>query len=202
MITTRTQQWQAKSTIYECKYADFEISDLRVLGHRVVRGRKNPLHYGLARRLKRTRRASKLTRQRLAVLAGISHSTVAEIEDGQQVPGISVVVRIAAALNVSASSLAFSGSSAAPAVPCASVELIGSRLTRLRTARGFSRKALARAVGLSDTAIRHSEEGRHLPGLETIEQLARVLGAAPGWLAFGEGEPPEVPTTTTELSSQ
>ena len=34
-----------------------------------------------------------------------------------------------------------------------------------------------------------------IPSLETIEGLAKVMGSTPGWLAFGEGEPPDDPAT-------
>lgn len=38
-----------------------------------------------------------------------------------------------------------------------------------------------------------------VPDLHTIEGIAKVLGTTPGYLAFGEGEPPNDPMTPTAM---
>ena len=56
-------------------------------------------------------------------------------------------------------------------------------------------KALDRRPPTSSTVSRWFTEA--VPDLQTIEAIARVLGVPAGWLAFGEGEPPDDPATAT-----
>jgi len=63
---------------------------------------------------------------------------------------------------------------------------MGSRLAAIRTERGETKAALARAVGLSPSTVADIESGAQT-GVDVLESLAKVLGVSPAWLAFGEG---------------
>lgn len=64
------------------------------------------------------------------------------------------------------------------------------RLRRTRKAQELSIAGLAEKAGLAHTTIRNIEEGRRMPGVDTVEMLARALGVDPRWLAYdGTPEP-------------
>jgi transcriptional regulator with XRE-family HTH domain len=50
---------------------------------------------------------------------------------------------------------------------------------------------LARRARVSPTTVSDIEKARQSPALNITERLARALGVAPEWLAFGVGEAPE-----------
>lgn len=66
---------------------------------------------------------------------------------------------------------------------------LASRLKQLRTERGYSRSNLSAAAGLTNRVVGYIEQQERIPRISTVARLARVLGVAPGWLAFGLGEP-------------
>ncbi|MBK9350410.1 MAG: helix-turn-helix transcriptional regulator [Sulfuritalea sp.] len=47
----------------------------------------------------------------------------------------------------------------------------------------MSIRALARAAGLTDTAVRSTETGASMPSIATVEAFAIALGVSTGWLA-------------------
>lgn len=59
----------------------------------------------------------------------------------------------------------------------AALSQIGSRLTRLREARGWTRARLATEAGISSGYISLVENGFRLPSLETAVLLPELLGA-------------------------
>ena len=176
----------------------------------VVRGQKNPLHFGLPARLKTTRLAVELSQRSLATAADLSSTVVMYIERGRA-PTLDTVEQLAAALGVTACWLAYGaegplpfqqkrpqaerpaeGPQAAPGgadgpLACEGLPL---RLRPARGARGPARRALARAAELSTTAISSIEIKGSLPNVATAEKLAAALGCSPCWLAYGEGEGP------------
>jgi len=158
----------------------------------MVSGRKNPLFFGLASRLKLARRQAGLKRLPLAQRAGLATATARDVELGTRLPTVATVARIAVALGVSASWLAYGIGETENQDPSQSTDGLGSRLTALRAERGLSRTALARLCELSPRAITKIEAGGQ-SGVEVIESLAKQLGVSPGWLAYGVG-PQEVPT--------
>ncbi len=161
----------------------------------VVRGRRNPLHLGLASRLKRARSAACLSYDTLAKAAGVQHpNTVFQLErKPDHVPRCDTVERVAYALGLSPAFLAY-GIEADASQPTDGLrcEGVASRLRETRTARGLTMRALARAAGLTDTAVRSTETGASMPGIATVEAFAIALGVSPGWLAYGLG-PMELP---------
>ena len=66
-------------------------------------------------------------------------------------------------------------------------ESMRNRLLAVRANRGLTRTEVARSAGVSNDTIRHVEEGRTLPGVDTAEKLARALGLDPRWLVYGAG---------------
>ena len=62
---------------------------------------------GLGARLFQTRREAGLGLIRLGKLAGVSHSTIGDIEKGRQLPAVDTVERLARALKVRPEWLAF-----------------------------------------------------------------------------------------------
>jgi transcriptional regulator with XRE-family HTH domain len=70
---------------------------------------------------------------------------------------------------------------------------LGQRLRDARLEAAYRRGAelsqteVARALGVSGTALGSWEAGQREPTLETIYQLAALYKKAPGWLAYGEG---------------
>ena len=62
----------------------------------------------------------------------------------------------------------------------------GKRLAKVREDAGFTQSSLARAVGLSQSAISQIEAGERNPSYETIRQLAEAMNLSPAYLVGGE----------------
>ena len=160
----------------------------------MVRGRKNPLFMGLASRLKTARKTAALNRQAVTQRAKLSDvSAVLGMEQGQRIPRLDTVERVAYGLGLSPAFLAYGIESEADlpteGLRCKGVAL---RLRQTRMHHGLSVLALATAAGLSHTAVGNVERGT-MPGLDTAEALAVALGVSPAWLAYGLG-PMELPS--------
>lgn len=157
----------------------------------VIRGRRNPIHYGLPKRLRAAREAAGIAPARLSLDAGLAKDTVFRIDAGR-VPLLDTVERLAQVLKISPCILAYNVY-AAPleggALACAAV---GQRLLQARTARGFSRNALGKLSGLSHTALGNIEDKGHMPSVGTVEALAKALRCDPCWLAYGAGAEPDL----------
>lgn len=150
----------------------------------MVRGRKNPRHFGLSVRLRQAREQSGLKKSPLAERAGVAAATERDIESGARLPNVSTVVRLAAALNVSPGWLAY-GIGDVDIACVTTTQGMGARLQASRTQQGISKAALARLVSLSPTALANIESGAQ-SGVDVVEALAKVLGVSPAWLAFGQ----------------
>ncbi len=168
----------------------------------MVRGRRNPLYTGLPARLKAARQ--NLSFDSIAAAAGLSDgSSVLNLErKAGHIPRIDTVERVAYGLGLSPSFLAYGiesevGSSGGE-LRCKGV---AGRLQATRTARGLTMRALARAAGLTDTAVRSTEAGSSMPTLATVEAFATALGVSPGWLAYGIG-PMELPRRRAVRAAQ
>jgi transcriptional regulator with XRE-family HTH domain len=64
---------------------------------------------------------------------------------------------------------------------------IGSRITETRTARGISRSALAKLVGVTPAAVWNWEENDTMPRMEALSETAKVLGVTEEFLRKGNG---------------
>jgi HTH-type transcriptional regulator, repressor for puuD len=64
----------------------------------------------------------------------------------------------------------------------------GARLAKIREDAGFTQSSLARAVGLSQSAVSQIESGERNPSYETIRQIAEAMDLTPAYLVGGEIE--------------
>lgn len=160
------------------------ISD--VLPTHVVRGRKNPLHLKLPERLRRARKKTTLSASALSLVAGISQGGVAKLEAGTWVPRLPTVERLAIALRISPSWLAFGLELAWKPGTSPGCSGLAQRARDARAVRGFSIREVERRAETAEGAVR-AIEGGTMPGLDTLEQIANALGVSPAWLAYGEG---------------
>ena len=117
--------------------------------------------------------------------AGGDKNASRDIESGQRIPSVGTIAKLAAALGVSASWLAY-GIGDATAAPGASCDGMGQRLQAVRTERGLTKAELARRVELKAPSLSQIENGGQ-SGVDTIERIAKALGVSPGWLAYGVG---------------
>jgi len=159
-----------------------------MLPGRVVRGKPNPLHWKFRERLRRARRAAKLSASALSLSAGVGRSTVSMMELGTRLPRLPMVERLADALHLSPAWLAFGLD--VPYEPVDRVELrsdgFAERAQHARTARRLTLREVARRLSSSASAVRTLESGA-MPTLDTLEALANMLRVSPAWLAFGIG---------------
>lgn len=67
------------------------------------------------------------------------------------------------------------------------------RLKDARKEAGHTRMGLSLLAGLGNNAVSRIEDEGRMPTIDTVEQLARALGVAPSWLAFGihAAQPPK-----------
>lgn len=154
----------------------------------VVRGRKNPLHFGFSRRLRDARKASGHTRFGLTSKSEVlDRGMVATLEQGERIPRLDTVEKIAHALGISPAYLAYGlEGEYSPAEPLRALE-VGERLRQSRLACGLSGLALAQLAGTSHTAVGNIERGGTMPTIATVEALAKALNISPAWLAYGVG---------------
>ena len=185
-------------------------ADGRVRGF-VPSGYRNPLWTTCAERVRDRIDASGRYRLDIAAMSGLSHVAVGRVEDGKRVPRLATIERIAEALGLSPSWLAYGDEALLPfrhrrprpvvppdapmPAPAERQHLerwrgVAQRLSELRKRLGLTLRDVGDAAGLSAQAILLLEKGGRDPLISTVEQLAVALDVPPGWLAFGEGEPP------------
>lgn len=69
---------------------------------------------------------------------------------------------------------------------------LGARIAALRKRKGLRQMAVAEAVGLEPKSLSRLEAGAYAPSLQTLEQLARVLGVElRDFFNFPDAETPE-----------
>lgn len=191
-----------KNTVFE------RMADGVLAAERVTSGVKQPLWFGLSNRLTQAREQADLHRTELSKLASVTVTASRQIEANEIRPNVETVERIACALGVSPTWLAFGYDGfeawrervprkgeperAAPNPQpaqrhCAETYRgIPERLRLARERSGLSLRAIARATELSAQTIALIEAGRSVPLISNIEAIAKALAVAPGWLAFGE----------------
>lgn len=153
----------------------------------VVRGSKNPLHFGLASRLKALLKTADMPMLQLAERAGLYTSHVAYILDSSRAPRVDTVEKLARALGVSPCWLAFGQEGPLSETDTLCSAELSTRLADARTQAGLSRKELGRLSATSDTTVRQAETREICPNLATVERLAVTLSVSPCWLAYGVG---------------
>jgi transcriptional regulator with XRE-family HTH domain len=126
-------------------------------------------------------------------------------------PRIDTIERLACALGVPASWLAFGEQAGqpfrkrrpSPVLPPAAPEPVpeglpyeglhagmAERLRSTREALGMSLRELSGPAQVSFEQIRKCEAGLTIARVDTCERLALALDVAPGWLAYGVGQGP------------
>ena len=131
-----------------------------------------------------------MARQPLSLAAGLSNNTVHGIEHSSRVPSVETLERIANVLKVSPCWLAFGEEQPFTAAAELRSAAIGERLRAAREQRGLSRHVLGKTAGTTGTTVQSIEDGRTMPGVDTVEQLAKALKVTPCWLAYGSGPDP------------
>lgn len=170
-------------------------------------GVKNPLWTEFPSRLYRAREARGIDGTNLAREAGLSTSTVRNLEDHVAVPAIDTVELIATALGVSAGWLAYGPYGGEPfrqrrpktVLPPDDPEPSDTwRIYRARHASCGERVSLARAksqrsmrdlsatAGVSVQTWSNTESGKTVPKVDSLERMAGALEVAPAWLAYGD----------------
>ncbi len=154
----------------------------------MVRGRKNPLHYGFALRLARTRIAADIAGPALSLASDMHRGAASELEAGDRIPRVDTVEKLAKALHVSPCMLAYGIEQ--PCEPGDGPLSAGlpDRLLQLREERGLSRRALGRLSGTSDNFVQKTESRATVPTIANVEALAKALKISVCWLAYGVGD--------------
>ena len=159
----------------------------------VVRGRRNPLYFGLSYRLKKAR--GKLSFSSVAASSGLADANTVFLLERKpgHMPRLDTVERLAYGLGLSPAFLAYGietdGCHPMTGLRC---QGIAGRLRQQRTLRGLTMRAVSELAGLSHPTTRSTETGTTIPSIATAEALANALGVSPGWLAYGLG-PVELP---------
>jgi len=122
----------------------------------------------LGAKLRRLREQKGLTLNELSRKSGVSLAHISEIERGRSTASLKTLEKLAAALEVSTSSL----------LQAERGESLGSRLRRLREKMGLTQKELADQVGISHSLIGQIETDRIQPSLTTLHRLAEALGVS------------------------
>lgn len=175
---------------------------MSVLPTAVVRGRKNPVHLKFPQRLRKARKAARLSGSALSLTAGVGRNSIPALEDGSRVPRLPMVERLARALKVSPAWLAFGAESEAAEVAAEGPLLcsgLAKRIREVREALGLANKDLARRADVLAAEVRAFQAGT-MPGIDTAEALATALDVRPAWLAYGIG--PVAPTTRRRVRAQ
>lgn len=154
----------------------------------VVRGVKNPLHFGLPRRLRAARLRVDLGRQPLSLAAGLASNAVQRIEVEQRVPSVEVIEKLATVLRISPCFLAFGVERPFEERAHGRTAELPARLRSAREQSELSQNALAKSSGVARTMIGYIENGDTMPSLATVELLAAALRVSVCWLAFAEGD--------------
>ena len=50
------------------------------------------------------------------------------------------------------------------------------QLKQIRESKGKSQKEIASALGVTESAVSHWENGRYLPTVDKLQQMAKILG--------------------------
>lgn len=152
----------------------------------VVRGRANPLHVKFPDRLRRARKAAGLNSSALSLAAGISRITAGQLEAGEGVPRVTTVERLANALRLSPSALAYGVTASWESTECLRCDGLAARAKEARTALGLTVGEVEKRAKFSKGAVKVIEAGS-ASSLDTVEKLATALQISPAWLAYGEG---------------
>lgn len=119
----------------------------------------------------------------------MARNTASQLERRERIPRLDTVEKLAQALGVSPSLLAYGVELPSRAQTKSLADGLPARLSWLRQERGLSRRQLGRLSGTSDNFVQMTETGTTVPNIAKVEQLAKALEVSVCWLAFGVGSP-------------
>lgn len=125
------------------------------------------IDYKIIRSLRQKRN---MTLQELAKKADISVSYLSEIELGKKQPSLETINKLSQALNISREGLISTNSSAGG---------LGARVLFLRQEKELSLSELAEKVGISASYLCQIENGKVMPALSTLKNIAKALDVKP-----------------------
>ncbi|KKM10319.1 hypothetical protein SY88_14550 [Clostridiales bacterium PH28_bin88] len=124
---------------------------------------------GLGDKVRALRKDRRMTLNRLAELTGLSVTYLSEIERGTIVPSLSTLKSLAEVFDMPVSLFINNERKSS---------LVGEKLKRIRSHRGFSQKELASLAGVSPGLVGQLETGRVQASLATVEKIAKALGVS------------------------
>lgn len=77
-------------------------------------------------------------------------------------------------------------------------ELVGMNIRRVRTERSMSQRELANRANISPTQLSSYENGKNLPGLVTLAEIASALGVSIDELCYGDASESFIRTASSE----
>ncbi|HHV17370.1 MAG TPA: transcriptional regulator [Thermoanaerobacterales bacterium] len=117
------------------------------------------------------RQKRNMTLQELARRADLSVSYLSEIELGKKQPSLETVDKLSHALNISREGLITTNSSGAAG--------LGPKIELLRQEKNLSLSELSEKVGISASYLCQIENGKVMPALSTLKNIARALDVKP-----------------------
>lgn len=122
--------------------------------------------------IRELRQNRNLTLQALAERAGLSVSYLSEIELGKKQPSLETIDRLAKALNISREGLISD-------VNNLTNLKLGEKVSLLRNEHNLSLSELAEKVGISASYLCQIENGKVMPALTTLKNIAKALDTDP-----------------------
>lgn len=158
---------------------------MRMLPTAVVRGRKRPAKEAFPERLRKARKAAKLTASVLSTAAGMGRGSVALMEAGKRTPRVGTVLRLAEVLGASPAALAFGDRRELGGEP--DPDGLSERVQSARELRALTFHTLGMLAGSSYGQAQALESDAD-PSISTVERFAEALAVEASWLAFGLGD--------------
>ncbi|NLZ53719.1 MAG: transcriptional regulator [Thermoanaerobacteraceae bacterium] len=116
------------------------------------------------------RQKRNMTLQELAHKANLSVSYLSEIELGKKQPSLETIDKLSQALNISREGLISTSNTAAG---------LGAKILFLRQEKKLSLSELADKVGISSSYLCQIENGKVIPALSTLKNIAKALNVMP-----------------------
>lgn len=117
--------------------------------------------------IRQLRQKRNMTLQDLAKCSGLSVSYLSEIELGKKQPSLETIEKLSQALNISREGL-ISGSRSGTVG-------LGDKIALLRQEKDLSLSELAEKVGISSSYLCQIENGKAMPALSTLKDIAAAL---------------------------
>lgn len=120
-------------------------------------------------RIKRARKAAKLTQEELAIKVNTTKGTISNYENGHSTPSNQMLVELSEVLNVTTDYLL---GKVDIEVTNAQLFNIGDKIKKLRVGRNITQKHLGEMFGLAESTIGMYERDERKPDYETLIRFA------------------------------